>query len=944
MRIAHNPQTGEYLGLRDGQWEKLRIAENSAGDRLYLGENGWEPLNTGGAMTPDKPRGDEKSWGERAAHSLGVGTRDVLEGVGEIAGMFVTPFANAASWALGGRGDEFRNPGAAAADWMGLPKAESDSEKLASAVIRGGAGAIGSVGLGAAPAVARAAPQVGKFLSSGPLSQISGSMAASAGAEAAEQAGGGTAVQTVAGLAGGMVPPAAGLAGQLSWRGLRAGLTAFDALSDAGRERIAGQTLARISGAPEEVRNVAANAVQYLEGSSPTLAQATGNASLAVLEKGLASSGPQGAAIGERYAQQRQARQTLLDDTLNGAADRLAGEREGLNAAVQHGIDAGTAGDTLRSAYDRNYAAARARTRAAYDAIDPEGTASFDLRPILEKFGQTIGDSPFEQMAVPGQVRQFMGIMGEMVKNGQNGTYRDLQAMRTALADMGETAGRSGDAATARLAGNFKRTLDDYMERLAADETLQGGFPYPQPGSPAYKEATRLAREGVKSDPMYDDLRYLYQNGLNRDAVERIVGRAGVETLNTQYPGLVRPSGKLTPDQVAGDLGGSTAYGYGGTETSARDSQAMMELILDRLQGGGGRINADVAKVRDQIIAGNTRPHTGFDLEQAEAFMAAKRQRREQGRLFEQGQNLALSRRGKELEGRAVDNAKIAGRYFRKGPAGRESMRAFYNMAQDDPEALQAMLDYARGELRRAAVKTDGTLDPAKLARFQKDHAAALEMLPEMQMEARRLSMAARGLAGRESGLKTVARKTGDVWKLNRGVDVTGDAGRRFGVDGMGTFTGQELEALDAVQRDMARAARADSLAAVKGSPTAQNLATQAILDAFVGGDFWKHNPQGAGGFWRNAASVPLNAWGDWLGKWLYGGSADAINQLLINAMLDPAEAARLMGKRQYVPKRSIGEIFGNSGRAAGNVALRNLANTYGGLLGEFARSDRERR
>ena len=111
-----------------------------------------------------------------------------------------------------------------------------------------------------------------------------------------------------------------------------------------------------------------------------------------------------------------------------------------------------------------------------------------------------------------------------------------------------------------------------------------------------------------------------------------------------------------------------------------------------------------------------------------------------------------------------------------------------------------------------------------------------------------------------------------------------------------------------------------------------------------MGGDFWKHNPQGAGGFWRNAASVPLNAWGDWLGKWLYGGSADAINQLLINAMLDPVEAARLMGKRQYVPKRSIGEIFGNSGRAAGNVALRNLANTYGGLLGEFARSDRERR
>ena len=91
MKIAHNPQTGEYFGLQNGQWLPVRIAQNDAGDRWYLSENGWEPLNTGGAMTPDKPRGDEKSWGERAAHSLGVGTRDVLEGVGEIAGMFVTP-------------------------------------------------------------------------------------------------------------------------------------------------------------------------------------------------------------------------------------------------------------------------------------------------------------------------------------------------------------------------------------------------------------------------------------------------------------------------------------------------------------------------------------------------------------------------------------------------------------------------------------------------------------------------------------------------------------------------------------------------------------------------------------------------------------------------------------------------------------------------------------
>ena len=44
MKIAHNPTTGEYLGLQDGQWKPLKIAQNEAGDRLYLGESGWEPL------------------------------------------------------------------------------------------------------------------------------------------------------------------------------------------------------------------------------------------------------------------------------------------------------------------------------------------------------------------------------------------------------------------------------------------------------------------------------------------------------------------------------------------------------------------------------------------------------------------------------------------------------------------------------------------------------------------------------------------------------------------------------------------------------------------------------------------------------------------------------------------------------------------------------------
>ena len=92
MRIAHNPQTGEYLGLQNGQWTPLRIAKNAQGDRLYLGENGWEPLPTGNAETPDTER---PSMMSEAVRGLGVGTRNVIEGLGDIPNTFLNHPINA---------------------------------------------------------------------------------------------------------------------------------------------------------------------------------------------------------------------------------------------------------------------------------------------------------------------------------------------------------------------------------------------------------------------------------------------------------------------------------------------------------------------------------------------------------------------------------------------------------------------------------------------------------------------------------------------------------------------------------------------------------------------------------------------------------------------------------------------------------------------------------
>lgn len=44
MKIAHNAETGEYIGLQDGEWKPLKMAQNDAGERLYLDGDAWRPL------------------------------------------------------------------------------------------------------------------------------------------------------------------------------------------------------------------------------------------------------------------------------------------------------------------------------------------------------------------------------------------------------------------------------------------------------------------------------------------------------------------------------------------------------------------------------------------------------------------------------------------------------------------------------------------------------------------------------------------------------------------------------------------------------------------------------------------------------------------------------------------------------------------------------------
>lgn len=85
MQIAHNPETGEYLGLIDGQWQPVKVARNeSTGEMLYQdASGGWKPAGrsqTAPGRSPEDP--SELGWGE----ALWEGVKNIPASAGRLAG------------------------------------------------------------------------------------------------------------------------------------------------------------------------------------------------------------------------------------------------------------------------------------------------------------------------------------------------------------------------------------------------------------------------------------------------------------------------------------------------------------------------------------------------------------------------------------------------------------------------------------------------------------------------------------------------------------------------------------------------------------------------------------------------------------------------------------------------------------------------------------------
>lgn len=649
--------------------------------------------------------------------SAGLAARTGIEGLlGGVTGL-PNYIANLGSGLLTGNYERFRNPGVDVANALGLPTPESNEEKMAHAAGTGAiemgtpAGMLNSA-VKAGKALSQAAPALSRFLTDAPRMQMASGAGAGAASELANQNDASPGMRTAAGVAGGLLPAFAAPVARLGAISLSAPLgdvrDIARTFTDSGRRAIAGRVLNDAAGPyASQVAGMDNAALEPLiPGSDPTLGQVANNGGISALEKIAASRGVNSGKFADRRMQQREAQQALANEVGDAAAARLDADRQALSERMPAGMGASEAGPILREHYDQNYQAAREGVNRDYQAVDPEGTARFSLGPLLDKFNASLGTSPIERDLMPAQAKNFYRTVDAYAQTGTPATWRDLQAMRSELGDLGYQSAVSGDRKTGRIADMMKRNIDDY------------------------------------------------------------IGEASGK------PGGLNTASGLTPEGV-------------------------------------------------------------------QNLLTARMNRRALGENFEQGANLPMSRKGSKLYGGAIDSSAIPGNYFRKGPAGSESMDAFGRAFSNDPEARNAITGYAQNLARGAAIDKNGNISPNNLTRFRQNYENALRYMPEVDKDLQAIENAGRDLNDRETAFRQTLRKSGDNYALQRGVDL-GKAERSPYENGTSAFTPEEYDSLRGLQADMNRVARNDQLGATVGSPTARNLYGQGRLGNTIAPTFSK--------------------------------------------------------------------------------------------------------
>lgn len=275
------------------------------------------------------------STGDRIKRELGLSARSVVEGAGDLIGLFADPLIHAYNW-LGekepttaslitgkperrwGEQATMRAGWGQALDQIGVPRPETASERVYGDAGRALTGTALTLGVGAA---AGQGSRLGRFLTASPGVQAAAATTGSSAAGGAREAGLPVGVQIGAGLVGGIAPAAGASLGSVATGAARqTARTAISPFTSRGADQAAGSI---IRGAALDPRNLERVSPSAIPGSVRTLAEETLDPGIAQLQRTVA---------GRRGAEFDQIRRTS-NAARSKALEGIAGDDVAMDAA-----------------------------------------------------------------------------------------------------------------------------------------------------------------------------------------------------------------------------------------------------------------------------------------------------------------------------------------------------------------------------------------------------------------------------------------------------------------------------------------------------------------------------------------------------------------------------------------------------------------------------------
>lgn len=552
--------------------------------------------------------------------------------------------------------------------------------------------------------------------------------------------------------------------------------------SQGAAEKQAGQVIAaNASDLPAVRASIAGGADEIVPGSTPTTFQQTGDVGLGSLERATATQNP-------------------------GAFATVRGDQNAARVVSLSTIQAGADPQDVAAALKANFDATDAQTAAHVNQLTQAAQASAaaiggTLAP--ESYGAVIRDAV---TTAEDATRQREGALWQAVD--PDGTLTgNVGATKTAATDIASSV-----ASTAKPMSGEEGAIFDTASNLPAVAPLSDLVALRS------RVSTEMRNELVTNgrSPTYARLAQL------RGAIEGNLSSTIADQVATDDAAVkagTMPADASISAKVKSVLDGwdqqavQARTGTGGSDSSG---PGVATGSVSSLGGAGSAPGRGPG-----VVAGNPGVPSGptVDADATARLAAANTATKERAGTF--GVNPVsniTATAGAKGQFRLADGS-VPGAVFKPGAAAFTGVQRVVKAG--GPDALGAIQDYAAMSLRRAAMNDDGTLDPAKFARWQAQHTDALRALPaatsaRFATAAKASEALAEAATNRALAIKNAqAGAIGKILKLPEGQPV-------------GPVIGQILEGRTG-EADMASLAKATA-----GNADARAGLRQAVADHIV--------------------------------------------------------------------------------------------------------------